>query len=189
YLGESPEKRLLSGNPANGLLSWANTGVASYPAVLSETADYYRCGFQAGSLPNASILEIEAPETTNLGKRLGEAFSYNERFMVVRVGGTTLAFDSELAPISSTGVVVGGAGPKTLNDCPVYGSGGGQPLERAKIYDLKWRFDPETCPQCGVRRVMDRGSIVYEITNVDAFLQTPLGAQVKAQFGAETLGH
>ncbi|HEY6556318.1 MAG TPA: hypothetical protein VI072_03555, partial [Polyangiaceae bacterium] len=46
YLGESPEKRLLSGNPANGLLSWANTGVASYPAVLSETADYYRCGFQ-----------------------------------------------------------------------------------------------------------------------------------------------
>ncbi len=188
YLGESPEKRLLSGNAANQLASWANTGIASYPGALTQTADYYRCSFQVGSLPNAGIVELESPATSNLGKRIGEVFAYNERFMVVQLAGSTLAFNSELQPINGTSIVLGGAGPKTLDDCPVYRTGGGQPLERSPIYDFEWRFDPETCPQCGVRRVLDRGSIVYEITNVDAFFQTPLGARVKAQFGGTMLG-
>ncbi|HMJ16495.1 MAG TPA: hypothetical protein VK524_34010 [Polyangiaceae bacterium] len=189
YLGESPEKRLLSGNAANQLSSWTATGIASYPGSLSQTSDYYRCSFQVGALSNAGILELEAPPTSNLGKRLGEQFGYSERFMVVQLGGTTLVFNSELAPVSGgTGAVIGGAGPKTLADCPVRAAGGGQPLERSPYYDLKWRFDPETCPQCGVRRVLDRSSVVYEITNVDAFLQTPLGTQVKAQFGNVAVG-
>jgi hypothetical protein len=140
------------------------------------------------SLPKAGIVEIETPASSALGQRLGEWFAYNERFLVVSASGSSLVFDAELTPALAADTLIGGAGPKTLDECPVYANNGGEGLQETRIHDLKWRFDPETCPQCGVRKAFDRDRYVYEIQNVDAFLQTTLGAQVKARFGAEAVG-
>lgn len=185
YLGESPEKRLLSGKPANQLPSWQPTGIVSYPGVLSQGNGYYQCSYQVSYLPKASILELEVPQSSNLGQRLGDAFAYDERLFVVNVGGTNRVFKADLSLMRGSGPSLGGAGPETLDDCPVYQSSSGQPFEEEPRHDLKWRFDPETCPQCGVRQVLDHGQYVYEIQNVGAFLQTPLGQQVQKQFAIQ----
>ena len=185
YLGESPEKRLLSGNAANQLPSWQSTGIVSYPGGLSQGNGYYQCSYQVGYLPKASILELEAPPGSSLGQRLGSAFAYNERFFVMNVAGVNRVFKADLSPLRGSGPSLGGAGPETLDDCPVYGSKSGAPLEQPSVYDFEWRFDPETCPQCGIRQVLDHGQYIYEIQNVDAFLQTPLGKEIQVQFGMQ----
>jgi hypothetical protein len=65
---------------------------------------------------------------------------------------------------------MGGKGPYDTDDCPSTqtDSGGVQ-----KPIDFGTRFNPETCPQCGLQPFVGfRNEVIYEITNPEVIVTT-----------------
>jgi hypothetical protein len=172
YRGESPEKKLQSGNAANALPSWTTAGVVKFTGTLADKGHYYECGFSVSSLPTVSIVELKAD--TALETRLTDYVPSTERVMSLPFGRGQIVLNSELVPYGLNGVLFGGKGPQDVEDCPASHSGGGGGLQ--KMHDFDYLFDPELCPQCGLRRVVTGDEVIYEITNPGALLTTVNGS-------------
>lgn len=165
YLGENPEAKLASGNPANDLPRWTQAGLLSFTGTLQDKGSYYECAFNVNALPAAGITEMAA--NNDLAARLTELFPAQKRSMHIPVAGTTQILNSKLLPYGPSGILIGGKGPESTEDCPSEHEGG---TGWQKNFDFGSKFDPETCPQCG----FDIGAgkfneVIYVARNPDAF--------------------
>ncbi len=158
YLGESPNKLLqYPFDPANTLPSWHGAGGVSSSGNVAVKADYYECPFTVGELPAATIFELGSVNASDLGTRLGR-FAFRGRYLLMALGGPTVLLGSRGEPGSATGLVFGGKGPETVKDCPTsHSSGTG--VQQGKLAELKDRFDPEKCPNCGLPDLFSTGDI------------------------------
>lgn len=153
YLGESPEKLLKSGDPANDLPSWQSTGGIATSGNVVDKGDYYECPYTISNLPAASILELASVKGTDLANRL-DTYGFRARFLHAALLGPALLFDADGKPESPTALVFGGKGPTTVDDCPKSFSGG-TGFQKDKLADLKDKFDPDKCPVCGLLDVFN----------------------------------
>lgn len=158
YLGESPEKLLKSGLPANDLPSWQSTGNVSTSGSPVDKGNYYECPYTVGNLPAAAILDLGAVKGSELFERL-DIQAFRARFLLAAAVGPALLFDAEGHPESPTALVFGGKGPKTTEDCPSYRTSG-TGFMKDKLSALKDRFDPEKCPMCGLLDVFNHRDLV-----------------------------
>lgn len=149
YLGENPNKLLgYPTDPANTLPSWQGAGSVSSNGNVADKADYYECPYTIGDLPAAAIFDIGSVKASELGARL-DLFAFRARYLLMALGGPTVLLGSQGGPGSATGLVFGGKGPETVDDCPSsYSAGTG--FRANKLAELKDRFDPEKCPNCGL---------------------------------------
>lgn len=153
YLGESPEKLLKSGDPANDLPSWQATGNVSTSGAPADKGDYYECPYAVGNLPAAAILDLGSVKGTELANRL-DTFGFRARFLFASLIGPALLFDAEGKPENPAALVFGGKGPAVVGDCPSsYSAGTG--FQKDKLADLKDKFDPDKCPVCGLLDVFN----------------------------------
>ena len=148
YLGESPEKLLKSGDPANELPSWQSTGSVSSSGNAVDKGDYYECPYTVSNLPAAAILDLGSVKGSELAQRL-DTFAFRARFLFASLIGPALLFDAEGKPESPSALVFGGKGPSVVADCPASHSGG-TGFQKDKLADLKDKFDPDKCPMCGL---------------------------------------
>lgn len=157
YLGESPEKLLGSGDPANALPSWQSTGNVSSAGNAVDKGNYYECPYTIGNLPAAAILDLGAVKGSDMATRL-DAFAFRARFLFMSLIGPAQLLDADGKPKSATALVFGGKGPDTIADCPSsYSAGSG--FMKDKLSQLKDLFDPEKCPTCGLLDVFNDGDI------------------------------
>ena len=147
--------------------SWTPAGALKFTGILADKGDYYECGFSVTSLPTVSIVELKA--ATALETRLTDYVPSTKRVMSLPFGGGQIVLNSELLPYGPHGILFGGKGPQNVDDCPATSSSGGSGF--VKLHDFDYRFDPETCPQCGLRRFQAPGDeVIYELTNPDVLL-------------------
>lgn len=168
YLGANPKDVLGSG--AQNLPNWSGSvGTLTYKGNMSQTADYYECAYELTGLPKAAILAIESGDLAERG------IGVNRRVLEVTAAGKSAVFDNQLKPLPVSGgnssLVIGGKG-----QCGGGSSSGG--LTPSKMKELKDMLDPEKCPQCGIKNI--KGSHIYEVTNPQAFFDTKLGKEIKA---------
>jgi hypothetical protein len=156
YLGESPDKLLGSGDPANALPSWQATGGVSTTGDVVDKGDYWECPYTVSNLPGAAILDLGSVQGTPLADRL-DAYAFRTRVLFFALAGPTAVFDAEGKPRGTT-LVFGGKGPKTTADCPSSHSGG-TGLRKDKLAQLKDKFDPDKCPTCGLLDVFNVADI------------------------------
>lgn len=179
YLGESPEKLLKSGNAANDLPSWQAVGTISTSGSPVDKGDYYECPYTLGNLPAAAILDLGAVKGSELAQRL-DILSFRARFLMAAALGPVKLFDAQGQPESPTALVFGGKGPKTVDDCPRYHSGGtGFRLD--KVSQLKDRFDPEKCPTCGLLDVFNHRDLISNPAEGVELLAVPSRAAIAAR--------
>lgn len=168
YLGEDPESRLRSGDPANSLPRWNSNYLVNFPGVLRDSGQYYEFDYEVFGLPSVAISELVANQ--NLKARFSAVEPEKVRSMHLPLGNTTLLFNSGLQPFGPNGVIVGGKGPASAEDCPSEKSGA-KGLE--KNFDFKSKFDPDKCPTCGFMQGLNaRKEPVYIITDHEQFLST-----------------
>lgn len=158
YLGESPNRVLHSGDPANTLPSWQSTGTVSTSGNVVDKADYYECAYSLNNLPNAAILELATVKDSALHERL-DLGVFRGRYLFAAALSPMKLFDAEGKPLVPGALVFGGKGPKTVDDCPSY-AGGGSGLRPNKEQQLKDKFDPEKCPTCGLLDVFNHLDLV-----------------------------
>jgi hypothetical protein len=180
YLGESPNKLLqYPFDPANTLPSWHGAGGVSSSGNVAVKADYYECPFTVGELPAAAIFELGSVNASDLGTRLGR-FAFRGRYLLMALAGPTVLLGSRGEPMNATGLVFGGKGPDTVQDCPTSHSGG-TGVQKDKLGQLKDRFDPEKCPNCGLPDVFNAGDIYSQPGHEKALDRVPQMADVAKQ--------
>jgi hypothetical protein len=168
YLGESPEKVLKSGDPANALASWVAGGPLHLSGKAEDRGDYYACSYQIDGLPQAAIIELSSPEGSNLAERLYDR-KFSNRYLVYSFGAVPGVLDSRGNPLPTPYLTLGGAGPKDTDECPSAAKGKPVPEVDTGLPDL----DPETCPQCGGGLVNNPGGIVSNPIVVGSPITTP----------------
>lgn len=147
YLGEDPEKLLASGDPGNHLTSWTAIGSVSATGKVIDQGTHYECAYTISELPDSSILELGVAAGSELATRL-DAQAFHGRFLYAHVGPAPLLLDAMGKPLDPLALRLGGVGPTDVGECPAeYGSKG---KTRPEGFDLPTRFDPDTCPMCGV---------------------------------------
>lgn len=157
YLGESPNRVLHTGDPADHLPSWQSTGTVSTSGNVVEKADYYECPYTLGNLPNAAILELATVKDSVLHERL-DLGVFRARFLFAAALNPLKLFDAR-GKLLPGPLVFGGKGPKTVDDCPSY-AGRGSGLRPNKLEQLKDKFDPDTCPTCGLLDVFNHLDLI-----------------------------
>lgn len=190
YLGESPEKLLRSGDPANALPSWQSTGKVQTSGVVVDKGDYYECPYTITDLPAAAILELATVKGTDLAHSL-DLQTFRARFLFAAALGPAKLFDFHGKPAGASSLVFGGKGPKDLSDCPSSISGGSG-LRPDKLSQLKDKFDPEKCPTCGLLDVFNHMDLVSNPSKKVELVAVPSRAsitqkvdQVREQFAAD----
>ncbi|MBX7080636.1 MAG: hypothetical protein K1X88_15670 [Nannocystaceae bacterium] len=167
YLGGNPRKVL--GDEAEVRTTWRSGGSVELVGKLTDHPDYYECAFTVDELPNAAIFDLESSGA--LAGRLGEE-QFDERMLLLAAGGgATLVLDHRLTPWDAGGVVVGGPG-----QCHGHG-GGAKPLTPSQLAELLERFDPESCPNCGIERIP--GTSDWRVTDMAAFEKSAIGSKLK----------
>lgn len=149
YLGEDPAKLL--GGAGNHLPSWIATGSVSTTGAVVDAGDYYECPYTISNLPASAILELGVAAGSELSQRL-DVHAFHARFLYLHVGGLPLLLDAKGKPLDPLALNFGGASPTTVEQCPS-SSGSGKPLSLPKGFDVPARYDPNTCPMCGVIEV------------------------------------
>lgn len=157
YLGESPEKLLLSGDAGNALPSWQATGTVSTTGTAVDKGNYYECPYTISNLPAAAILDLGSVKGTDLATRL-DLLAFRARFLFMSVVGPAQLLDAVGKPKNAQNLVFGGKGPDTTKDCPS-SSSGGTGFMKDKLSQLKDKFDPEKCPNCGLLDFFNDGDI------------------------------
>lgn len=152
YLGESPDKHLQSGNPANVLPNWAATGTVSAPGVVVDAGSHYECAYTIGNLADASFLELGVEPGSALAKRMPMQEhdpKLRARFLHATLGGVVLLLDAQGKPVGPAATTFGRANPTTVEQCPLIKSDGkGRTLPKG--FDVARGLDPDTCITCGV---------------------------------------
>jgi hypothetical protein len=164
FLGHNPKDSL--GAAAESLPNWSGTtGALAYTGNMTETTDYYECGYELTGLPKAAVLELAA------GDLQQRSIQLNRRVLEVTAAGKTMVFDNELKPLPVSGgnssLVIGGKG-----ECGGGSLSGG--LTPNKMQELKDMLDPDKCPTCGIK-LRPGSNHIYEVTNMKAFLGTTFG--------------
>ena len=157
YLGESPNKLLLSGAAADNLPSWQGTGALSTSGNVVDKGGYYECPYTIDNLPGAAILDLGSVKDSELALRL-DAFAFRARYLFMALAGPAVLLDAKGKPRNASALVFGGKGPEKLTDCPTSHTGG-TGFRQNKLAELKDRFDLEKCPQCGVLDFFHDGEI------------------------------
>lgn len=170
YLGANPQ--VVAGGGANSLPTWKGIGNPGFTGNLSsvgggqrsltQATGYYECGFEISALPLADIIELLF--SNDVAGRLSDTYPGKGRYLEVSIPGQQIVLDANWKPVATgaQNVPIGGAG-----QC---GSGsGGRGVTSGWWGQLKDKFDPEKCPQCGIKRV----GTVLMITNPNAVLQNP----------------
>jgi hypothetical protein len=179
YLGESPEKLLGSGDPANTLASWQATGNVSTSGSVVDKGDYYECPYTVGNLPAAAILDLGAVKGSDMANRL-DTFAFRARFLFMSLLGPATLLDADGKPKNAGALVFGGKGPTVLADCPSsYSAGTG--FRKDKLSELKDKFDPEKCPTCGLLDFFNHDDIYTNPGKDVTLVRVPERAQVLKQ--------
>lgn len=166
FLGHNPRDSL--GASAQNLPNWsASAGTLTYVGTVTETNDWYECGFELTGLPKASVLKLEA------GQLAERAVGLSRRVLQTLVAGKSVVFDEKLQPLAQSGgnsiVIVGGAGV-----CGSGGMSGGLTPNKMKEFADALK----NCPQCGFKLRPGTANI-YELGNMNAFFDTKMGRELK----------
>ena len=171
YLGANPA--VAPGGGETPLQSWKGVGTVSFTGnlanqtvsppgqkgLIGKVTGYYECGYQISGLPNADFIEL-APSSA-LAERLTDIYGGKDRYLEVSALGLKLVLDSDWKQTGtgSAGLVIGG-----VAKCSAGSSGTGQ--EASWWQTLKDKFDPEKCPQCGIKQ----NGLILEVSNPDPIL-------------------
>jgi hypothetical protein len=182
YLGENPETKLNSGNAANNLVSWVSAGLVNFTSTLQDKGKYFECSYAVTGYPAMAISKLEFGG--DLGGRITDFYPESERVLHLPVGQFSAQFNSEIQPYGSNGVILGGNGPDSVEECPSKILGVNDVIEN---HDFKDRFNPDNCPNCGFEKEFGKhGEVILWATNPDAFqgvLSTPIVSNELNNFG------
>jgi hypothetical protein len=141
YYGADPEQALASGDPQHHLRTWGGLGnVSLFDEPAIDAGNAFVCRYEVSGLPDAAIAELRPSRQSELDARLWDGRRTPEgpdltnvrkrQFIWRAPGNVTLAVDHLGSPINSSALVLGSAGPSSVDDCPDIGgesSGGLQP--------------------------------------------------------------